>query len=361
MNLTIILVISLVCLIPNKIAMAATAIPDWGVKIENPITTGLIYNWSSGTEFDERSSAYEEIALSSLDGNSSSPIYALTSSSNVTTATNGISLAYLLNQSISSDYVYSITTYICADFNLGLTNGLKSPYASSDTGYPGVILNNPIYSYTASSSLSSNAFYVNTVAFSSCRQYTTIIQPSYESRYFALKFTSTTSVTGKYYVLGYNIESLGIASNVISSQISSIVKNSGLATAESVNEVNDAVDEVKTEVQVMQEEQEKTNNKLDEQTQQDKEQHEEIMNSDISEEDKELPDDSKYQDYNNTENDLKDKVNEADMSVISIGIDAKSSSWIWNTLTNLIKSHSAIFGMFIAILSIGIIKLALGR
>ena len=108
-------------------------------------------------------------------------------------------------------------------------------------------------------------------------------------------------------------------------------------------------------------EENETQEKLEEQTQQDKEQHDEFMNSDIDEDLKELPDDSKYQDYTDTENSLKDKVNEADMSVISIGIDGNSSLWIWNTLTSLIQTHSTIFGMFIAILSIGIIKLALGR
>lgn len=73
------------------------------------------------------------------------------------------------------------------------------------------------------------------------------------------------------------------------------------------------------------------------------------------------PDDSKYNDYEDAEGDLKDKVSEADLSNISIGIDNKSSSWIWNTLTSLLQSHSVIFGMVIAILSVGIIKLALGR
>ena len=63
----------------------------------------------------------------------------------------------------------------------------------------------------------------------------------------------------------------------------------------------------------------------------------------------------------NTEDSLKDKVNQADLSNLSIGIDSKSSSWVWDTLTSLINSHSVIFGLFIAILSIGIIKLALGR
>jgi len=73
------------------------------------------------------------------------------------------------------------------------------------------------------------------------------------------------------------------------------------------------------------------------------------------------PDDSKYDDYESAENSLKDKVNHADLSNLSIGIDSNSSRWVWETLTSLLQSHSAIFGMVIAILSIGIIKLALGR
>lgn len=96
--------------------------------------------------------------------------------------------------------------------------------------------------------------------------------------------------------------------------------------------------------------QRETNSKLDE-----------IQNSDISNKDKELPDDSSYEDYNSSEKDLLDKTKEADLSVLDVGLDVKSSSWVWDTLTSLIQSHSVVFGMFIAILSIGVIKLALGR
>lgn len=86
-----------------------------------------------------------------------------------------------------------------------------------------------------------------------------------------------------------------------------------------------------------------------------------INNADISDNDKTLPDDSKYTDYSDTESSLKDKVSQADLNSLSIGIDATSSSWVWDTLTRFIQSNSIIFGMFIAILSIGVIKMALGR
>ena len=93
-----------------------------------------------------------------------------------------------------------------------------------------------------------------------------------------------------------------------------------------------------------------TNEKLDE-----------IKDMDISDEDKKLPNDDAYQDYTDVEDDLLDKVNEADMDVLDIAIDEDSSNFVWDTLTDLIQSHTLIFGTVIAILSIGIIKLALGR
>ena len=96
--------------------------------------------------------------------------------------------------------------------------------------------------------------------------------------------------------------------------------------------------------------QNQTNDKLDE-----------IKDMDISDEDKELPNDDAYQDYTDAEDDLLDKVNEADMDALEIAIDEDSSNFVWDTLTDLITSHTLIFGTVIAILSIGIIKLALGR
>lgn len=87
----------------------------------------------------------------------------------------------------------------------------------------------------------------------------------------------------------------------------------------------------------------------------------EFKNTDIDDSQKELPDDSSFKEYESVEGELLDKVNQADMDVLDIGIDAESSNFVWDTTTKLIQSHPAVFGMFISILSIGIIKLALGR
>lgn len=95
---------------------------------------------------------------------------------------------------------------------------------------------------------------------------------------------------------------------------------------------------------------EETNQKLDD-----------ITNMDIPAEDKQQPDSSSFDDYESAESDLLDNVSQADMSVLDIPIDSSTSSFIWDFVTRSIQSHSLVFSMFIAILSIGIIKLALGR
>lgn len=102
-------------------------------------------------------------------------------------------------------------------------------------------------------------------------------------------------------------------------------------------------------------------NNANQNQQQTNERLDDIKDMDISDSDKELPDDSSYNDYNSTEQELLDKTKDADLNALDVGLDVKSSSWVWDTLTSLIQSNSVVFGMIIAILSIGVIKLVLGR
>lgn len=121
------------------------------------------------------------------------------------------------------------------------------------------------------------------------------------------------------------------------------INNSFNSLNQTQQETNDKLDDVNQNI-------DETNQTLDE-----------IKDMDISDEDKELPNDDAYQDYTEAEDDLMDAVNEADLDVLEIAIDEDSSNFVWDTLTELIQSHTLIFGTVIAILSIGIIKLALGR
>lgn len=154
----------------------------------------------------------------------------------------------------------------------------------------------------------------------------------------------------------YNVFYRGLSVQIYnqSTFISALNDASGLDMSQQVvNNTQQIID--KTQEQINQ------NNTIINQNKETNEKLDGILNGDISNEDKELPDDSKYDEYENAESDLKENINKADLSNLSIGIDAKSSSWVWDTLTNLIQAHTLVFGMFIAILSIGVIKLALGR
>ena len=86
-----------------------------------------------------------------------------------------------------------------------------------------------------------------------------------------------------------------------------------------------------------------------------------MKDMDIGSEDKEVPSDDKYQDYEEQEAILKESMEQADLNDLDIAIDVPTSDFIWQTITRLINSNTLVFGMFIAILSIGIIKLAFGR
>lgn len=86
-----------------------------------------------------------------------------------------------------------------------------------------------------------------------------------------------------------------------------------------------------------------------------------MKDMDIGDSEKDVPSDEKYQDYEEQEQILKDSMAQADLNTLDIAIDIPTSNFIWDTITSLINSNTLVFGMFIAILSIGVIKLALGR
>lgn len=103
------------------------------------------------------------------------------------------------------------------------------------------------------------------------------------------------------------------------------------------------------------------NNTIINQNQETNDKLDDIINADIPDSSKEDLDDSSYQDYQDAEDDLMDSVGQADLSSVDIAIDGDSSNFIWDTITDIFQSHPLIMSTVIAILSIGIIKLALGR
>ena len=90
-------------------------------------------------------------------------------------------------------------------------------------------------------------------------------------------------------------------------------------------------------------------------------QNEEIINSDIDDTTKEDVDQTQYNNYKSKEQQLMGVTNGTNLNDLDIGIDANTSGTIWQLITRIIKQNNKIFGLFISILSIGIIKIALAR
>lgn len=89
----------------------------------------------------------------------------------------------------------------------------------------------------------------------------------------------------------------------------------------------------------------------------------EINDADISSSSKESVDDTDLDNYTETETDLFDSTdsNYTIEDTLDVGLDSNGSQFLWSTITSFIQTHSKVFGCVISMLSLGIIKLALGR
>lgn len=128
------------------------------------------------------------------------------------------------------------------------------------------------------------------------------------------------------------------------------VKDKQDQTNSKLDDLNSKQDQTNSKLDDLNKNQNKTNDKIDD-----------IKDMDIDSDAKEKPDDSDYKNYEKSQGDITDKIDDVPMDNLDIGIDAESSNFIFESMYKFINAHPAVFSMFIAILSIGIIKLGLGR
>jgi len=272
------------------------------------------YGWTS-------SSSYEALGTHCTDSSSSSQ-YCYTGSSGDAfyNDSNGFSIYFDLPESIPVNTKVGMDLIFCNTTSNNYYDGSRTYGIGTAVGstVPDNLSPSSSYWYNA------GAYNTDTLNFRSCRRFSIIFTASATATKFAYRIRSTSTVDfGLMAFMGFTYT------------------NHGIDFSSNFQDIEDGIGD-------MVDQQEQTNEKLDE-----------LINTDSPPSD--TPDDSQYDDYESAEGDLKDKVNQADLSNLSIGIDSSSSQWVWDTLTDLLQSHSAIFGMVIAILSIGIIKLALGR
>lgn len=219
------------------------------------------YNWSGPNSYKSISSVkytfgdlYPNLFNNSDDRllypvfNSGSVVYSIAGP----LGDNGRSFVFDLPTRISKQMYTAVTTHICY-------SGGNMPNVSrigAGDSYATALTTSPKYGST-------NKLYFSPLTFSPngtsltvyCGAYFSIIQPNEQSASFHIRMDGVNNSNIVYFLMGIDVQSLGNADNLTPAQVETIVKNSGLATASSVQEVNTAVKKV-------QEESEKINNSI---------------------------------------------------------------------------------------------------
>lgn len=193
----------------------------------------------------------------------------VTTTGSVNIGSNGVFFAYNSNLKFVQDYLYSLSTLVCYTKSPGSTG------ATTTTAVNAVRTRfmNMNYSSTTTTTLSGNVLWQeNQIGqFNKCQMYQSVLSPSETGSWVGLHLRNDSTISGvKISLVGFKAEALGVYSESLKDDISSIVKNSGLATATSVNEVKKAQEQIKTEIK-------NTQTSIDKQTQQQAEQHKETM------------------------------------------------------------------------------------
>lgn len=167
----------------------------------------------------------------------------------------GGQIGFSVSSVLKTDTLYSIRVYLCATGNqpnpIGWTTGNNDTDIGNHT-YPADTKTsnfnnsaNPqpfeFYSITGSNSVSSPSFYA-------CRIHSVVFRPRVNSTFIGLQFNTNTTYTGNFWFIGYDLDVLGYANNITTSDINTAISNSGLATANSVSQVQQSITQVQQEL-----------------------------------------------------------------------------------------------------------------
>lgn len=233
---------------------ADTRSNNWLSNIKYLPSNSSVVNWSSPTEFSYFTPA--SIRASSLFtyetfNNSAREVYndndIIYYMDDVVLGSNGRSFGFTTPYRLFKDQYHAITTYICysgGDMPQVTRIGAGDSYNTAFSG-------NVKYKSTTRMYLNwidlapDNA---TTLGYTRlyCGSYFSIVQPIENSFTFNLRMDGV-STKNSYFLMGIDAVPLADANQVSAAQIENIVKNSGLATATSVQEVNTAVNKVQEE------------------------------------------------------------------------------------------------------------------
>ena len=309
--ITIVSVITLVGLIE------VNASETWIGNVKYGINSYYIYDLSANSHTNK------DYVTGSVDRYSSTDrVMWYQNSSAMTIGSNGIMSAYNISQRTLSGYLYQLTFYACTNKRIYYANTNADIFVG---GKAGEVANRPSNSVTYQATnitelLATDANY--------CAMYTTLFVPNTTTNgsWIGLRLrASGNNITGLYFtVFGYDIQQLGLYEGTVRE----IVENSNGNVVEAVDNVNNTLNQGHV-----------YNNNESESTQTQKEQ---------------------IDNYETQEDALRNGLN-LDIEKSEITINPNANNFIWETINKLRGMSSKIVLLFTSVLSLGLIKMILGR
>lgn len=312
--MVILLIISLVIL---SGLIRVNASETWIGNVKYGINSYFIYDLSANSHTNK------DYVTGSVDRYSSTDrVMWYQNSSAMTIGSNGIMSAYNISQRTLSGYLYQLTFYACTNKRVYYANVNADLFVG---GKATDVANRPTNSVTYQATnitelLATDANY--------CAMYTTLFVPNTTTNgsWVGLRLRATgNNITGLYFTaFGYDIQQLGLYDKTVEN----IVKNANGNVEQAVNKVNETLNQ-----------NHEYNNNASQSTESEKQQ---------------------IDNYETQEDALR---NGLDLGIeeSEITINPNANNFIWETINKLRGMSSKIVLLFTSVLSLGLIKMILGR
>lgn len=310
----ILLIISLVIL-SGLIRVKASE--TWIGNVKYGINSYFIYDLSANSHTNK------DYVTGSVDRYSSTDrVMWYQNSAAMTIGSNGIMSAYNISQRTLSGYLYQLTFYACSNKRIYYANTNADIFVG---GKAGDVANRPANSVTYQATnitelLATDANY--------CAMYTTLFVPNTTTNgsWVGLRLrASGSNITGLYFTtFGYDIQQLGLYDKTVEN----IVKSANGNVEQAVNEVNNTLNQ-----------NHEYNNNASESTENEKQQ---------------------IENYEQQEDSLRNGL-DLNIEESEITIKPEANTFIWNIVDRLRGMSGKIVLLFTSVLSLGIMKMILGR
>ena len=239
-------------------------------------------------------------------------------SQSLTLDSGGISIQTNVNE-LKEGYLYLTNYYVCANYSL---NDVDALIYNSNYGTPGIA--NTSYNSTSIASLS-NIPGSGQQEFTSCKLYSGLYVPNKANNWATLRLKKTSSQSGTYIsLIAVENKELGIYSETIRK----IVENANGNVEQAVDRVNDTLNQ----------------------------DHNYNTNPSESTQDQE----NQINDYETQEDTLRKGLN-LEIGNSEITIKPEANTFIWNVVDRLRGMSGKVVLLFTSVLSLGLIKMVLGR